>query len=237
MSGNSRATSVAELGRRQYNIDQRLYRKYGKSGFVRDGIINFKEWGEAPIKVLWILKEPVCKKGTSYNGRQYWGNLGAHQKYGHWKNTARSMIEVSYGILKFAESGKVLPYNKVTVDYDKEPKVFTLQQVAIINVNKLPGPSRTSPSKLKKAFKEFKQVISKQLKYIDPDIVIGGYTLHLKFPGQTNFNQTDRRFSHEENGKLWLNAYHPAQTKISHEEYYSSIISKAKKWWKKTQRS
>jgi hypothetical protein len=59
-----------------------------------DGITNFEKYIKAPVKILWVLKEPNGKRGG--NHRNFHKDV---RSYGLWTRTYANIMRVVYGIL------------------------------------------------------------------------------------------------------------------------------------------
>lgn len=119
-----------------------------------------------------------------------------------------------------------IDYNKIENDLKKASEI--LDYIAVINIKKVPGGSRASLAKIAEYINP--QVILKQINEINPDIVIGGNTLWI--PAKNNLFLESKDISQEswglfKNKRLWVEAYYPNNTIVTHEEYYSQIINLA----------
>ena len=93
----------------------------------------------------------------------------------------------------------------------------------------MPGGTSTSETTLKNGYLKNKTILLKQLFTYDPDIIIGGKTLHL-FKEDLNIKKEEElEFGHFFNKKkLFINTKHPARKKTS--EYVNKIIERAETW-------
>jgi hypothetical protein len=196
---------------------------------IEDGIICPKKFGKHPnskLRILWILKESNDPDGGGWSLINFLGNRndpteGLFQ-YKKWPATFGLVIKVSYGLLN-----GLIKYDKIEQDLRKASEI--LDYIAVINIKKVPGGSRASLSKVAEEINPL--VIQKQIIEIKPDIVIGGNTLWIL--AKHNLFLESRDLSPEKwglfkNNILWVDAYHPNNTKITHNEYYSQIIKLAK---------
>jgi hypothetical protein len=202
----------------------------GKEGLseVRDGIIEPQLFCKAKIRILWILKEVNDDQGGGWDLRKFLGDEKELKKYNRWIFTFGPIIDVSYGIL----SG-FPPYAEAKTKV--EDKIPILKQISVINVNKLPGRQWSSYKGLIAAFERFRPRILGQIDEIGPHIIIGGGTIWLfyKTLGITEGDlekPCSSMHSFVKEGRLWICAYHPGQRKISHEQYYSQIIDRVKRF-------
>jgi hypothetical protein len=204
--------------------EEELRRKYPNA--VLDGIIHPETYRKSPIKILWILKEVNDKDGGCWDLRAFLGNKDSLKTYSKWKSTIGLVIKVSYGILNDFPDFK-------EADNTRDERINVLRQIAVINVNKLPGDTRTNFKTLKYAFKEFEPYLINQINEINPQIIIGGNTLWL-FRKIFNISDSEAEklypslWAFEKDGRLWLDAYHPQQTKITHKDYYRQITNRVK---------
>jgi hypothetical protein len=73
----------------------------------------------------------------------------------------------------------------------------------------------------------------KQIETYNPDIIIGGNTLGYFFNEMgillNQFTDSGSVYYYKNNdGKLFINTYHPAQTKLDRETYINEILSAVK---------
>jgi hypothetical protein len=69
----------------------------------------------------------------------------------------------------------------------------------------------------------------RQIEAISPDIVIGGRTLHLLFNDLglkvDDFKKEGSASCCSKNGRLYIDAFHPSQWRISQENYVNDILA------------
>ena len=71
--------------------------------------------------------------------------------------------------------------------------------------------------------KDYKNFIAKEIEIINPDIVILGGT--YKFLKNTlGLKKYSYRVHKNDNGRIFINAYHPAYRKISKQKYYDEVV-------------
>ena len=123
--------------------------------------------------------------------------------------------------------------------FNKMPKIkdlytnigSVLEEIAFINIQKLPGGTSTTTSALKKYYTANKEIILAQIKTYRPDIVIGGSTLNLIKMDLALEKKDELQFGHfKKNKMLFINTHHPQQSRVTREEYVDKIISRAKMW-------
>lgn len=187
--------------------------------FMADGVLFSEEFSKSRIKILWILKEP-------------YGDLPEHLADGIQErldgkkkdspHTWQRLALTSYMILQGYEGVGVVPPWSV---YGR-----SLKEIAIINVKKKPGKSTTNMVEFRKFYKANKEIMSyivrEQIAEINPDVVIGGGTLHLIKDDLGDRHDLGR--GHFRIGsRLFINTWHPAQRKLGMLEYSKLVASRA----------
>lgn len=197
---------------------------------ICDGIVNEELFKKAVPKVLWILKEVHGSKDDDHwDLRDFLTTGGKLLKYSGWKRTFGLVVKVSYSILNgFPE------YSVVSKDIEEKSRI--LEHVAVINVSKLPGGGTNYYPNLEKAYQKFRDLLLFQVRHIDADIVIGGYTLPLFYNDlgldDSMFNK-DNPISYYliKDEKLWIHTNHP-NARVGHEAYINSIKAAVLAWQK-----
>jgi hypothetical protein len=200
---------------------------------IADGVINLDKYLNAKFRILWILKEPYGDGG--WNIGEDLNKKNSHKDFGRERATLIPMIYISYGILNGFISMKDIPNIK-------EEKVFeTLKSIAYINIKKLPGTSTSKSEVIEKAYQSNKELLFRQIKLYNSDIIIGGGTLqyflkdldlkdeHRLRPAQDKYYVKD--------GKLYIKNHHPAfrpkYKDFSKIDYINQSINAAKEWSEK----
>ena len=113
-----------------------------------------------------------------------------------------------------------------------------LKSIAYINVKKLPGHKSSYYKTIHNAYDKHKDILLKQIEYINPDIIIGGSTLGL-FINDLGLSRKDivnhRGLNYFlKDNKIFIEAYHPAQrpssTGVTPQMYCDSIITAVQNW-------
>jgi hypothetical protein len=221
-----------ECERIEILIDENYVDEVGNTRPIVDGIVDIKTYLKSKYKILWILKEPYDDDGGGWHYSKKF--LLLDNFYSEIKqsfNTWHPIIYVCHGILN-----DFMQYETMDWIRDEPWMADIVKQIAVINVNKLPGLSRTYDYGLiSEAYNKYKGILLEQIKVYNPDIIIGGYTLNLFFDDLgiqrdtlTNHGSVDFAVK---DGKLFIDAWHPAQTtKVGRKEYVNDIINTAKEW-------
>lgn len=171
-----------ELSELKEELDQ-LVAKLKANGDIEDyqnpmydGPLNIDEYFKSDIKIVWVLKEAYDGEngeGGGWNYAEDVGNDPDKYLFNPTKTTWHPISYVSYGIqnnLLWDE----MPY----IRNDKTKYHSALRRIAIVNLNKLPAKGVTSSpwQEVNKGFNNFKDIIEKQLRILEPDIIIFGGT-------------------------------------------------------------
>lgn len=203
---------------------------------IYDGALNPEEYFMNPsYKILWLMKEP-------YDGGEREGEwslpdffIDDYDRFyndlikGSSGRTWQPAVYASYGILNNFTNWDEMSYIR-----DEPSMVKVLGKIAWVNIQKLPSETgkKTDIKNVHDAYKKHKVILNKQIELLNPDIIICGNTFSviredLGNPVTTKFDMVEYFFN---NGKLFINAYHPAQFQISRERYVNNIIQCAKEW-------
>jgi hypothetical protein len=198
---------------------------------ISDGVVNLREYYDSPIKIMWILKEPYCdgnNGGGSWSMTEGLNNERALGKKPDSQGTWHPIIYTTYGILN-----NFIEYQKIPKIRDNKDLSLVLRKIAFVNIQKLPAKKRTNDRQLKENFikKGNDIVLIKQINTYRPDIVIGGKTLHLLKRSIGIAKNQELGFGHFFKDKtLFINTYHPAQTKVTRDVYVNKILERTKQW-------
>lgn len=203
---------------------------------IYDGIVDEKKYLNSKYKILWVLKEPYDEDdGTGggwsltkdlLSGKELYPNIvkGSH--------TFEPMVYITYSILN-----GLLKWNEMDYISEDENMAQVLNNIALINVNKMPARHTSKDFEIAEWYQLWKPVLLRQIQRYEPDIIIFGNTF-MHFSGDLfidedeiiNMDHTDYCIIGR---KLYISAYHPAQRQVSREDYVNEIISIVSKWEKK----
>jgi hypothetical protein len=201
---------------------------------IYDGIINPDQFINSTYKILWILKEPYDK--DTEGGWDFKKTLSLKKKitdFDTGRSTFKPIIYSSWGILNnFCLFDDM---NNIEV---QPSMVEILNSIAYINVKKTPGGTTSDNRTIQRDYDTHKEIILKQIGYIDADIIIGCRTLHHLIDDLSIKKKDGIRYGSLtyfiSNDKLYIDTYHPAQrtssTNVTQEQYCDNIIQVAKIW-------
>ena len=205
-----------------------------------DGIVDIDTYLTSKYRILWILKEPYdnddpnsTEGGGWHLCKDFLAKDGFYYKMGDSWRTWQPVVYVSYGILnKFAKFDD-MPWLR-----DDPEMANIIRNVAVINVKKIPGGKRTYDySIIRDSYNRHKDILHEQIKLYNPHIIIGGATMDLFFQ-DLGISSEDIKSNNSvryavKDGKIYLAAYHPAQTTVKREIYVDDIITTVEAYMKK----
>jgi hypothetical protein len=202
---------------------------------IYDGCLNPDSYYKSPLKILWLMKEPY----DEYDGLGDWSLPDFFMKeYDKFFQglilktpTWRTVVHTTYCIFEnFSnyDSTKSINSNPSMANY--------LNNIAWVNIQKLPSKtgSRTKIENIRFAYVKHKEIINKQIDLINPQIIICGNNFDII---KTSLgNPQEKKLSnsyceyYEVKNRLYINAYHPAQSTVSRESYVNGIVNTIKKY-------
>ena len=235
---------VKELTSQLNELNSEIYRIYEAnypdriedSAPITDGVYDAEKYLESRIKILWLLKEPYCEGDGTGCG---WDLCDIAIKKGFFPINARksptfaNMAYTSYGILRN------IPYEDMPWINENDYEVNkALLEVAHINISKMPAWTRSNFTSISGHFAIWKDIIFKQIQVLDPELIICGNTfLIIKYAlssigdlKQFEVPSMEWLPSYQHGSRLYIDAYHPAQTQTTREEYVDSIKAIVDQW-------
>ena len=221
--------NVEEFEKKEKELNKEAGVIWGRS--FLDGIIDYKSYIDAPVKLLWILKEP---HGNSYiDLRDYYSYPKGY--YPRWMSTCGNLMRLSWAILENAQrKADIYNFSQIPKIDTKECTIdgaFVLEYVAIININKHGGGTSTKKAIIDREYnrKNVKEFLLKQIELINPKIIInchrvtnfindqlGGNILNIINGDGYGFN----------NGRLIIDTGHPnVRGTITNKDYCNNILN------------
>ncbi len=225
--------NAQELNKVQQEIRDAIYAHAIELGYdnniiepITDGVCDFEGYLKSNPKIMWILKEP--------NGQNEDGNIEG----GGWsivetgfrdieatakQPTFQKIIYIMYGYLNGCK------YYDMDFVRDNHEMVKVMHNIAYLNVSKMPGNSKSTPTNIENCYQQWKPILDKQIETYNPDVIIFGNTFeHFRndfngnglecidsYPGWIDIYQC--------NNRLLFAAYHPLQ-RCGDEEYINTLI-------------
>lgn len=227
--------NIQELRKAQEDITEAIYARAKELGFdkkpITDGVYSFEGYLRSRPKIMWILKEPngQMSDGKIENGgwsiaEEAFGDIEGISKVLSWQ----PIIYVIYGYLHG------LKYDDMDYVRNDLEMAKVLQDIAYINVSKMPGYSTSSDSNIAKCYSQWKPILDRQIETYVPDIIIFGKTFEYfksyfeeqglekiyNFPGWIDV--------HRSGNQILLDAYHPAR---KGREYVDTLIAALSKYF------
>ncbi len=206
---------------------------------IDDGVYNPEKYFSNEIRLAWMLKEPYDEEDGTGGGWSYLSMFEGEDLYestfkeGH-KTTWHPIIYTSHSILNgFPNWGEI--------DYirDNHNIASIVKEVAFMNAQKLPakGVTRTNMNDIIESIAKYGDLLKRQKELLNPNVLIFANTFEL-YRDLLELNDVilekngSCEFA-EHNGKLYISAYHPAQTQVAGEDYVNDIVEVVKNWQNK----
>ena len=204
---------------------------------IYDGMVDAEAYLATQPKVLWILKEPYddfdaegMPAGGGWTMFKDFGEGDTLAKTVNRNAALRNVTYASHAILNGIGSYAKLPW----ITDSPEAYEKTIRSIAYVNIGKMPGKSTTSDAHLADLYRDWKEILFKQIELYAPDVIIVCGTATLQCMNQdlgldlSKPKQTVRRGSsvvdiHFWRGKRIVWAPHPA-AHIKPEDWVDSII-------------
>lgn len=140
--------------------ESELFKEWDKKYdcFISDGIVNFRQYAAAPLKITCILKEANSIDGFKWSLTDFInkGACGAT-----WNVVSRWTAGILFG----------KSFDEVE-DIDENKRKKYLAPISVINLKKTPGGAESDDEVIAKFARDDKENIKKELELYDPDIVI-----------------------------------------------------------------
>lgn len=194
---------------------------------ITDGVVHYPTYIESSPKILWILKEP-------------WEVLETEEVGGGW-NVAREAPALLLGhnsnkgalammaYISYAISNGLRRWQDVPSVSDSPEVAKSLARLGYINVSKFPGAKTSEGAMLAQQYGRYRDLLHKQIQALSPDVIIGGSTLWLFLDDlgirREMFDQSMSAHYLRNHGRLYIDAYHPAQwSAVKPEKYFGDIV-------------
>jgi len=205
---------------------------------IADGLINAEAYSLSKVKIMWILKEAYAQPEKDDFGG--WSLGQAFERVNSWEksdksNRLKNMIYVSYGIINDFQKWNDLDYIK------EKPEMYdVINQVAYINLKKIPGGKQSNDDEIRKHFLMHKDIVYDQIEAFQPEIIIGGNTMKFLFEdmgiskNQLSSLQNSYPFFYSSTNRVLIDAYHPTNMGkgLMEAAYCDLIIEVAEYWFK-----
>ena len=199
---------------------------------IYDGVGDIKAYLNAPIKIMWLLKESYDQDKSGNKGSGDWSIYEAFNTETAWSYL--TFQRIAYTLYGFLHSEY---YENIPAVKNNREMVRLLNEIAYINISKMPGETRSNDSSISRYYTIWKELINKQIEVYNPDVIIFGGTKRF-FEFKETPQLHDRYYNPDVNPQLtseiykyknrWLiSVYHPSY-RMSTEVYVDLIIDSLK---------
>jgi len=195
-------------------------------GLMVDGILDYSRYKKANTKILWLFKEAFNGDDTI----KYYSDYVASDHFDFETkalpaapNLLKRMMYVNYGILK----GNFLKWDDMD-NYDENEEVYdAFKAAAIINLKKVPGGTQSNMSEINRYFIRDKEIIKKQIDFINPDLIICGGVFDI-IKNEFDLENYDSKIGESgfyKDGRLFIKVYHPSYFIMREEQYVDEVLN------------
>lgn len=183
--------------------------------FAKDGIINEQEYEKVNPKILFITKEMNNPGQKEFSFDRWWNSGEIHFTF------SNRIAEWAYGLFNSNENG-FPEFDKIT----PSDKIEALKKIAFMNIKKTGGGPVSNKKSMIEYAKENLEFIQKEIKIIQPDIIILGLSWwelrHLVFPGVSgNWKWSNGKHVIGKDGNCTIiDFYHPSAIISASRMYY-----------------
>lgn len=225
--------TLSELSNTCQRISKKIEQigKANDSHYVIDGIIDPGKYLDSKLKILWVLKE-ANSESTTWSYIENFKNKDWLLTHGKKVPTLKRIIYTTYGILRDCQWSEI-------PDAKDEKSFEPLQEIALINIKKIPGSSIAKPSEIQAAYYTNQELVKEQIDTYDPDVVIFGNTLNYfdvsDFEGLENLEKQVSDFGnhfYKTDQRLYINTWHPAVRGFGFTDngYIMDIVNLVHQW-------
>lgn len=200
---------------------------------IDDGVLNIDKYFSNEFRIAWMLKEPYDEHGGGYCYLDMFKGDDLYEsqfKLGH-RTTWHPIIYTSHSILNgFPE------WENIQFIRDNHDIANIVKEVAFINAQKLPSKNgtRTDMNDIVYSIKKYWDLLNRQRNLLNPNILIFANTfdLYRNLLGLENKELISNGSCQYliDGDKLYIRAYHPAQTQIKSDQYVNDIVNAVRIW-------
>lgn len=227
--------TIVELNKAQKEIHEEILKYAIEKNLVKDdlkpmydGVCDVAKYLGSSPRIMWVLKEFSDETTNEIPSGGGYCVYDCFSRDDAWKvRSWQRMIYTSYGIANHCR------WNDMDWIRNNKSMVAILNQIAYINVSKMPGLIKSDDNNIRRCYSIWRTILLKQIQLYNPNIIIFGSTLKFFWndpgfkeimPGITNepIIKKDRYLDvYKSNEVLLFDAYHPS---IWKNECIDSII-------------
>jgi len=204
--------------------------------FIRDGILDVEKYMAAPVKILWVLKEPNSEYDDIGNDmRPCLTTLLSNDSNiiaPNWGKTWTPVAYATYGIFE-----KMNWIDLPDIRGNAQEVLKHMPNIAHINVKKYAGKGNANENEIRLFFGKYKALIYEQIEIINPDVIIFGSTFHHfenYFIDRVKIQEWPPVYQSQD--KLLIDTCHPNGLRgfgMNQQQYCDHIIDTVLQWMEK----
>lgn len=199
---------------------------------ITDGPVNVDEYLNSGHRVLWVLREPYdeTEGGVASGGgwsltEGFLNQPDIDKRIGKSNKTWFPIIYVTHGIF----TGQGTRWNDLDDIPKKRDMAQILKKVAVVNLKKLPGLTKSDMRVVTSAYEKHRDIILEQIDALAPWIVIlAGTEIE---PLKQDLGISDQRGVKEghctvyvNKGRIYVAGYHPSQRSMVQQKYVDDYL-------------
>lgn len=144
---------------------------------IVDGVCDLQSYLNSKVKVMWVLKEPYdtfddelgikCPNGGGWSLLE---DVFQSKERASKNKTLQYVIYPMYGLFND------LNYREMDYIRDCPDMAIALQQIAFINISKMPGLTVSKDKQIRSCYEIWKPILFKQIELYKPNVIIFGNT-------------------------------------------------------------
>jgi hypothetical protein len=198
---------------------------------ILDGPINPKVYYSTTPKVLWLMKEPYDTGGGGWDFSEACKDSDFRNGlvFGSARPTWQPVVYIAHCV-----ENDFASYDSIDDLSENRSMLNALDSIAWVNIQKLPSKNvtETDMEDIFVAAEKYENLLLKQLKLFEPDVIICGGTVSVakQFLGDIS-KVNENGYDYLVWGKTAvIPAYHPAQRNMSRKDYVDSLVGYVKYW-------
>lgn len=205
-----------ELKEKENNLFEKWKRK--RPTLILDGIVDYENYFNNDLKVLYILKE--VNGGESWDLREFLKNGGRGQT---WNNITRWQFGIETATTNSRNCFEEIGY------LDNEKRKKYLAKIAVVNLKKVSGSASSQMSEIFNYANKDKDFLTKQIELYSPNVIIccGTGEIVKRLGLIKSFNKwetTSKQVQYFKNDRLIIIDYFHPQARIGKEKLYNDLI-------------
>lgn len=196
---------------------------------ILDGVCDCARYMDTSPRIMWVLKEPYDEMENGMPCGGGWSIVrDCFRKDDAW--SAPSWQPIIYAMYGYRHH---LLWDDMDWIRDNRDMAKALQEIAYINVSKMPGGTVSNDGFIAECYRKWKSVLFEQISTYDPEVIVFAATFkHFREDMKGDLAKLSDMVidgsrageAYRWKGRLLLSVMHPNNKSIKREQYVDSII-------------